>query len=218
MWGVCLGFWKGGNPDYRNFSQRYRHGSLCELNWPQLSPISAKLVVQTDDSRTTTARRATGLRDGLMTTIRRATWQDLKALVALEAIFPIGDRIAPASWRRFIAKPGCVWVATTETDLLGAAVVLFRQGTRSARLYSLAAAPAARGSGLGAGLLEACETEALRRGCTCLRLEVRPDNSGAVALYEKQGFRSIGRKPAYYTDGTDALHMEKLLLMTGSVQ
>ena len=174
--------------------------------------------MQTDDPRTTTARRATGLRDGLMATIRRATWQDLRALVALEAIFPIGDRISPAGWRRFIAKPGCVWVAMMEADLLGAAVILFREGTRSARLYSLAAAPAARGSGLGAALLEACEAEALRRGCARLRLEVRPDNTFAIALYEKHGFRIIGRKPGYYADGTEALDMDKPLLAAGSVQ
>lgn len=153
-----------------------------------------------------------------MTAIRRATWQDLKALVALEAIFPIGDRISPASWRRFIAKPGCVWGAVTETDLLGAAVILFRQGAQAARLYSLAAAPAARGSGLGAALLQACEAEALRRGCSRLRLEVRPDNSFAMALYEKHGFRIIGRKAGYYADGTEALHMEKLLLAAGNMQ
>ena len=86
----------------------------------------------------------------------------------------------------------------------------------SARARS--AAPAARGSGLGAALLEACEAEALRRGCARLRLEVRPDNTFAIALYEKHGFRIIGRKPGYYADGTEALDMEKPLLAAGSVQ
>jgi len=39
-------------------------------------------------------------------------------------------------------------------------------------------------------------------------LEVRPSNTGAIALYERFGFRSAGIRPRYYRDtGEDALIM-----------
>jgi ribosomal-protein-alanine N-acetyltransferase len=39
-------------------------------------------------------------------------------------------------------------------------------------------------------------------------LEVRPSNTGAIALYERFGFRAAGTRPRYYHDtGEDALIM-----------
>jgi ribosomal-protein-alanine N-acetyltransferase len=41
-----------------------------------------------------------------------------------------------------------------------------------------------------------------------LTLEVRTSNSGAIALYERFGFRSAGTRRRYYSDtGEDALIM-----------
>ena len=48
------------------------------------------------------------------------------------------------------------------------------------------------------------------------RLEVREDNSRAIDLYEKNGYQPIGRKPAYYADGADALRYEKPLARLAS--
>ncbi len=44
-----------------------------------------------------------------------------------------------------------------------------------------------------------------------LRLEVREDNSRAIRIYEKSGYRKIGREPGYYEDGATALRYEKTL-------
>lgn len=41
-----------------------------------------------------------------------------------------------------------------------------------------------------------------------ITLEVRPSNAGAIALYERFGFRAAGMRPGYYRDtGEDALIM-----------
>ena len=44
-----------------------------------------------------------------------------------------------------------------------------------------------------------------------LRLEVRRNNTTAIRLYEKLGYKQIGLLPDYYEDHMEALRYEKLL-------
>ena len=67
------------------------------------------------------------------------------------------------------------------------------------RVYSLAVHPNARGRGIAQALIK----EALHVK-EKLRLEVRSDNHGAIALYEKLGFTCKGVKKGFYPDGCDA--------------
>lgn len=145
--------------------------------------------------------------------VRRATPADLDALVALELRAFSGDRMSRAQYRRHLASPrAAVLVADAPGEgLLGSALVFFRESSTLARLYSIATTPAARGRGIGAGLLAATEEAARARGCRAVRLEVRVDNTSAMALYERAGYRRIGRYAAYYEDGADAWRYEKRL-------
>ena len=59
--------------------------------------------------------------------------------------------------------------------------------------------------------MRAAESYAARRGCRALRLEVRKDNSAAIALYQERGFRPFGEYPDYYEDGAAASRLEKRL-------
>ncbi len=74
-------------------------------------------------------------------------------------------------------------------------------------MQTIAVAPAARGRGLGRGLMHALITEARRRGIAELFLEVRADNPIARALYRSLGFEEIGVRPRYYRRGIDAIMM-----------
>lgn len=144
--------------------------------------------------------------------IRIATRADLDALLALEQATFTSDRISRAQWRRHIASAtASVWVDGTAGDVRGAAVVLYRRNARSARLYSLAVRTDCRGTGLGTALLAVAEAAARQRGCDTLRLEVRTDNTVAVALYERQGYRRTGRVSRFYEDGADAWRYSKFL-------
>lgn len=145
--------------------------------------------------------------------VRAATPADLDALVALELHAFSGDRMSRTQYRRHVASPGAaVLVADAPGEgVLGSALVFFRRGTTLARLYSIATAPAARGRGIGASLLAAAEQAARDRGCRALRLEVRVDNTAAITLYERAGYRPIGRYAGYYEDGADAWRYEKSL-------
>jgi len=144
--------------------------------------------------------------------IRAARPDDLAALVALESGFPQEDRFDRRTWRRLLAGRSLTLVHESESNIDASAVLLFRQGSDIARLYSIAVAPTARGLGLGARLLAACEKQAQSRGCRALRLEVRSSNSSAARLYDAAGYRVIARLESYYPDGEAAHRMEKVLI------
>jgi ribosomal-protein-alanine N-acetyltransferase len=91
----------------------------------------------------------------------------------------------------------------------GCAIVAYRNGLTSARLYSLAVAPRLQGLGYGARLLEAAERAARKHGRLSLRLEVRMRNRAARAMYERRGYRTIARLDPYYQDGAPALRLER---------
>jgi GNAT superfamily N-acetyltransferase len=55
-------------------------------------------------------------------------------------------------------------------------------------IHDLAVLPEFRGQGAGHALLEAVEARAREHGCCKITLEVREDNSGAQALYRREGF------------------------------
>lgn len=140
--------------------------------------------------------------------IRSATAADIGALVDLENRSFVADRISRASFRRLVsARSAAVIVAADGSTLGGYAVVLFREGSSMARLYSLAVDPDFRG--FGRELLAAAETQAKERGCRSMRLEVREDNARAANLYIRSGYRRFGEKPGYYADGATALRFEK---------
>ena len=144
--------------------------------------------------------------------IRAASPDDIDALSAIEAAVFTTDRISRRSFRALVARPtAATLVADADGAVAGYAMILFRAGTGMARLYSLAVAPERGGRGLGKQLLAAAEDAAKRHDRIMLRLEVREDNHGAIALYLKAGYRQIGRIPDYYEDGMAALRFEKLI-------
>lgn len=151
-----------------------------------------------------------------LTGLRPAVAEDLEALAALETAVFATDRMSRRSLRRLLRRPSAVTlVAVAGGRIVGYAMLLFRRGSRVARLYSLARAPHTAGQGVGERLLEAAEREAVGRGAVEMRLEVRQDNDRAKALYERLGYAAFGRTADYYEDHSDALRMRKSLSGTG---
>lgn len=144
--------------------------------------------------------------------IRKAGPADLADLLRIENSVFAGDRISRRSFRRFLDSAGaCLLVAGGAEGIAGYVLLLLRRGTALARLYSLAVSPECKGQGLGAKLLEAAEAAAFDHDRIVLRLEVREDNTGARTLYDRTGYKALGRVADYYEDGCAALRLEKLL-------
>jgi [ribosomal protein S18]-alanine N-acetyltransferase len=104
------------------------------------------------------------------------------------------------------ANPDTFLVAVKGDKIVGYAVI--DKWPDQDHLVSIAVLPESRRKGVGQALL-AHLIEKLQTGS--LRLEVRRSNKAALDLYRKNGFVQTGLAHSYYTDGEDALQMEKLV-------
>jgi ribosomal-protein-alanine N-acetyltransferase len=91
-----------------------------------------------------------------------------------------------------------VFVAESNAQLVGFAVVRLVQGEDVAELETIVVDPKRRRLGIGARLLLCSKQSAVEAGANAMHLEVRSSNAAAIALYERYGFRRIGRRASYY--------------------
>ncbi len=75
-------------------------------------------------------------------------------------------------------------------------------------IATIAVDPGYQRRGIGRALLHACERQL---GVPKARLTVRMSNAPAIAMYEREGYKTIDIWKAYYNDGEDAQVMEKNL-------
>lgn len=145
--------------------------------------------------------------------IQEAVIEDLDALVAIENRIFNADRLSRRSLRYLLTRANATTFVDKEQERVrGYTIVLYNTGTSLARLYSLGVDPDFRGHGIGAKLLEVAEQDARSNDCVTMRLEVRSDNSSAITLYKKQGYKQFDVVPDYYEDHTEALRFEKDLV------
>lgn len=139
-----------------------------------------------------------------MTTLRRATVDDLDAIMAIErATFP-DDAWSTSSMRAELAGPhGHYLVALGDGGVEGYAGLLAPVGTGQADIQTIAVAEPSRGRGVGRRLLEELLAEADRRGAGEVFLEVRAGNEPAQHLYASLGFERIAVRPHYYQPGDE---------------
>jgi ribosomal-protein-alanine N-acetyltransferase len=140
--------------------------------------------------------------------LQRMRWWHLDDVLALENDLFVDDRwTARAYW----SELGQLDTRHYLVALDGAAVRGYAglcDYPDEAFVQTIAVARSAQRSGLGARLLQALLDEAARRNQRRVLLEVRADNTPAIALYEKFGFRRSGLRRGYYQpSGADALVM-----------
>jgi len=137
--------------------------------------------------------------------IRLATSPDLDVIDAIEAASFDADRFPRRNLRRMLTGGRTIFlIAETGGVAAGYLALSFRAGSTTARLYSLAIAPQARGQGVAAALIARAMSLAQTRAMRSVRLEVRESNTAARTLYERCGFTLRGRRESYYGDGEAA--------------
>ncbi len=144
--------------------------------------------------------------------LRPVTRDDLDRLVEIEQATFSSDRLSPRRFKHWIKADNRVFLVAEHNDVvLGYGLVLLQQGTRLARLYSIAISAQARGLGMGKKLLQALEKATVEKERLYMRLEVAQDNLAAITLYEHMGYRQFGYLSDYYEDHKDALRMQKCI-------
>jgi ribosomal-protein-alanine N-acetyltransferase len=79
-------------------------------------------------------------------------------------------------------------------------------------IHNVAVAESHRRQGIGRLLLQHAERLGYRQNVTCSILEVRINNTPALAMYNRLGYRRIGRRRGYYRRPIcDALVLLKIL-------
>jgi ribosomal protein S18 acetylase RimI-like enzyme len=142
--------------------------------------------------------------------VRAARKADLPAMLELEQscfdTYSLGKRQLQYLHR----SPSAVArVAERDGRVVGQSIALVRHHRNGAtgRLYSLAVRGDCRGQGIGRDLLADAIAALVARGVKRIYLEVERSNAGAIALYERVGFRPIGTLADYYGPGRDGVHM-----------
>jgi len=89
------------------------------------------------------------------------------------------------------------WVCEdTESKMTAFCIVSTAVG--EATILNLCVDPVVRKQGLGQKFVQHVIDSAKARKSESVFLEVRPSNTGAIALYESMGFNEIGVRPGYY--------------------
>ena len=139
--------------------------------------------------------------------IRIAREEDVDNIVALEA------ECMPHPWvrddiRSLITDDKKIAVAAEEDGLIagyvGASFVL-----DEAEIGNICVSSAYRRRGIAAALLRELEKELRSQGVSVIFLEVENTNTGAIALYEREGFAMYNKHNDYYGQGRDALLYRK---------
>ena len=87
-----------------------------------------------------------------------------------------------------------VWEEDGQLGYVGSQTVLDETD-----MMNVAVSAQARRRGIAQALVEDLCDRLRQRGSRCLTLEVRASNAPAIALYEKLGFRQVGRRHNYYS-------------------
>jgi len=163
--------------------------------------------------------------------IRHLRESDLPAL-EWEGEYIHYRRLYQDAYRRMLRGVTVLWVADLPgTGILGQLFIQLQcdrpelcDGVNRAYLYGFRIRPAYRGSGLGSAMMATVEHDLAMRGFTSITLNVARDNTDAIRLYRRRGYRIVAPEPGrwQYVDHTGMLvnvhepawRMEKMISLS----
>ena len=89
-------------------------------------------------------------------------------------------------------------VARSEKKVVGYAALFC--AADEGNLVSIGVEETHREMGIASELLDILYEQARNRGVFSINLEVRQSNEAAISLYEKEGFKAVGRRPGFYRE------------------
>ena len=140
--------------------------------------------------------------------IIRMNESHVSQIAALEKLC-FSDAWSENSIRSELSNKLSLWLVAVDGDrvagYIGSQTVL-----GWADMMNLCVSPDYRRQGIGEKLTLELERQLREEKVECLTLEVRVSNAPAIALYEKLGFKQVGKRPRYYEKPReDALILRK---------
>jgi [ribosomal protein S18]-alanine N-acetyltransferase len=115
--------------------------------------------------------------------------------------------------KRAIRDPDTNVIFATEDENLNSVVQGFgimRYRDDSAHLMLLAVAPQARRQGVGTAMLHWLQTVAHNAGISRFSLEVREDNAGGIAFYQRHGYHQVRTVAGMYQGLVNGVRLERV--------
>jgi ribosomal-protein-alanine N-acetyltransferase len=164
---------------------------------------------------------------GVPFTIRDFQPTDFDALWRIDQdCFPSGISYSRAELKFYIRRRGSFTLvaeglaatrakdspATSNPDRAAAGFIVAEADNRgSGHIITIDVIGGARRSGVGSLLLRAAEERLRAASCRSIELETAVDNVSALSFYKRHGYSVIRTFPRYYSNGVDALVLEKPL-------
>ena len=144
-----------------------------------------------------------------MTELRPFAPEDFDAAMAIEReLFP-RDAWSPDVLRSELARVGEsreYWVAVDGDEVVGYCGLYYLPPDSDVQTIAVKASH--QRQGVGSRMLRAMIDSAVAKGCKHMMLEVAVENAGAMAMYERFGFRALGVRHNYYGPGLDCVVMQ----------
>jgi ribosomal-protein-alanine N-acetyltransferase len=126
-------------------------------------------------------------------------------LLAVNA--PPPERVDPDSGKRKNNSPP---IPSAKVPIAG--FIVGEADRANGHIITIDVIAAARRSGVGSLLLRAAEDRLRQAQCKSVELETAVDNGSALQFYKRHGYHVIKTFPRYYSNGVDALVLQKDLV------
>ena len=148
--------------------------------------------------------------------LERAGWRDLRSVATIQKTsFRPGLAYSLSGLSVLSIFPGVIFFVARTDSLPVAGCIIADRHRGNIRIMNVAVEPSARRQGIGTALLRGVEG-AFPEGDIVLMAEEW--NTGAQALYEREGYRRSGTTKDYYGRGRHGILMKKSRLGSASAQ
>src|SRR5579863_5308772 len=151
--------------------------------------------------------------DGVSFTIRDFQPADFDTLWHIDqGCFPAGISYSRAELRFYMRRRGSfTLLAVNDADQSVVGFIVAEGDRGSGHVITIDVIGLVRRSGIGSLLLDAAENHLRAAHCHSVELETAVDNISALSFYKRHGYSVIKTFPRYYSNGVDALVLERAL-------
>lgn len=127
-----------------------------------------------------------------------------------QTCFPRGISYSQSELKLYMRRRGSFTLVAKDDEKVGGFIVA--EASRGAgHIITIDVIAAARRSGVGSLLLSRAEERLSANQCRSVELETAVDNVSALSFYKRHGYSVIKTFPRYYSNGVDALVLQKPL-------